>query len=93
MAEYIERERIVMDILGLTIVDPAVAQYADAVLRRLKEIPSADVVPVVHGRWDDSLDGITPFCTVCGCTHRCLIRRPLYCPNCGARMDGEKNEI
>lgn len=48
-----------------------------------------DVAPVVHARWDDSLDGITPFCTACGCTHRCLIRKPLYCPNCGAKMDKE----
>lgn len=36
MAEYIERERIVMAVLGLTIVDPMVAQYADAVLMQIQ---------------------------------------------------------
>lgn len=48
MAEYIERDRLATDILGLTIVDPAVAQYADAVLQRLKDTPAADVVEVVR---------------------------------------------
>lgn len=46
-----------------------------------------DWEPVKHGRWDDSLDGITPYCTVCGQTHRCFNRIPSYCPNCGAKMD------
>ena len=55
-------------------------------------IPTADVAPVVHGRWDDSFDGITPVCSVCGRTHKCFNRTPNYCPNCGAKMDGNKVE-
>lgn len=55
----------------------------------ISDVDDADVEPVVHGKWDDSLDGITPYCSVCGCTHKCLIRTPLYCPNCGAKMDKE----
>lgn len=47
---------------------------------------------VRHGRWDDSADGITPYCTVCGRTHRCFNRTPNFCPNCGARMDQEVQE-
>ena len=62
----------------------------ESAYEEIQAIPAADVAPVVHARWDDSLDGITPFCTACGCTHRCLIRRPLYCPNCGAKMDKEE---
>lgn len=50
--------------------------------------PIIDAQPVRHGRWDDSADGITPICTVCGRTHRCFNRTPNFCPNCGARMDG-----
>lgn len=49
----------------------------------------ADVAPVVHGKWDDRLDGITPYCSVCGRTHSCMRRTPAYCPNCGAKMDGD----
>lgn len=48
MAEYIERERLTVGVLGLTIVDPMVAQYADAVLLQIQQVPAADVVPVVR---------------------------------------------
>ena len=51
------------------------------------ECKVVDAEPVKHGRWDDSLDGITPYCTVCGRTHSCFKRTPSYCPNCGAKMD------
>lgn len=48
MPKYIERERLSMNILGLTVVDPSVAQYAEAVLQCIKDAPAADVVPVVR---------------------------------------------
>ena len=51
MAEYIEREKIVFGVLGLTIIDPAVAAYANAVLHQIQSVPSADVAQVRHGRW------------------------------------------
>ena len=64
-----------------------------AVARKaIDALPAADVAEVRHGYWDDSLDGLTPYCSVCRCTHRCLIRRPIYCPNCGARMDKEAEQ-
>lgn len=46
--------------------------------------------PVVHAHWNDSSDGITPYCSACGMSHRGLIRTPDYCPNCGAKMDEEE---
>ena len=62
--------------------------------------PSADVTPVRHGRWETMhyvggiLDG-TNFdkCSVCG-YKRIFEDEKLktafkYCPNCGAKMDGE----
>lgn len=58
----------------------------------LVNFPAADVEPVRHGYWDDSFDGITPYCSVCRMSHRCLMRTPDYCPNCGAKMDGENSE-
>lgn len=54
----------------------------------IEKLPAADVATVRHGRWNDSLARITPYCSVCGHSHRCLIRTPNYCPNCGAKMDG-----
>ena len=103
MAEYIEREAVVMGVLGLTIVDPMVAQYADAVLRQIQQATAADVVPVVHGRWIEkerwSMGKWHKWleCSRCGHQDHNLdmyedmpFTSPSnYCPNCGARMDGE----
>lgn len=52
--------------------------------------PKVDAVPVRHGRWNTSLDGITPFCTACCMKHKMTncMKIPNYCPNCGAKMDG-----
>lgn len=50
------------------------------------------VTPVVHGYWDDSFDGITPFCSACHMSHRGFDRTPNYCPNCGAKMDLEETK-
>lgn len=56
------------------------------------DCPMPDVVKVKHGYWDDGLDGITPYCSVCGHSHGCIKRTPNYCPNCGAKMDGGEND-
>ena len=61
---------------------------------------SADVAPVVHGRWDDSgrytfPNGATAVrCTICGCAlneSEYHLYDWNYCPICGAKMD-ECNE-
>lgn len=54
--------------------------------------PTIDAAPVVHGYWDDSFDGITPFCSACHMSHRGFDRTPNYCPHCGAQMDLEKTK-
>ena len=78
--EYIEREAALMKLMQ----DGCSAKN----LQSISDIPGADVAPVVHGKWDDSLDGITPYCSICGRSHKLMVRTPNYCPNCGARMDG-----
>ena len=69
-------------------LDPS--QYIEA-------LPAADVVPVVHGRWDDSgrytfPGGSTAVrCTNCGCAlteSEYRLNNWNYCPVCGAKMDG-----
>ena len=55
-------------------------------IQLIADTPSVD--PVRHGYWDDSMDGITPHCSVCGHSHRLMRRILPYCPNCGAKMDG-----
>lgn len=92
MKEYVERAMafaVLVDFPG----ELSPENIGLAVARKaIDALPAADVAEVRHGYWDDSLDGLTPYCSVCRCTHRCLIRRPIYCPNCGARMDKEAEQ-
>lgn len=59
---------------------------------------SADVAPVVHGRWilEREPNG-KPYCfhcSVCDSYYHYIgiVTASDYCPNCGAKMDGDKNE-
>ena len=62
-----------------------------AAIKELEAFPTADVQPVAHSKWEISSDGYYPYCKMCNA-------RPEngkitnYCPNCGARMDGNKVE-
>ena len=89
MAEYIEREALTL--LAYKSGDyghPAVVDLED-----IADVPAADVVPVVHGRWEEADDGDGAVCSVCGedfCNVYLEVERFKYCPNCGAHMkDGE----
>lgn len=88
MKEYIERSAAMESILGLTIADPAVAQYADAVCYHLQNLPTANVVEVRHGRW--SSNGIALVCSECGRAFGIVEMFAHYCPWCGSRMDKEE---
>lgn len=54
----------------------------------IDSIPSADVAPVRHGRWEADMGGV--WCSVCG---EYSEGEWDYCPYCGARMDGGNDEI
>ena len=83
MAEYIEIP-FSGRLRGVTYED---GKVADVHIMDTDEVVKV-FVPVRHGRWNDSLARITPYCSACGHSHRCLIRTPNYCPHCGAKMDG-----
>lgn len=51
-------------------------------------VPAADVAPVVHGRWIP-VDGGQHKCSRCHTVRKTDVARDHYCPNCGAKMDGE----
>lgn len=55
----------------------------DEIIDALENIPSADVAPVVHGKWIKGPS--TPYCSECFV--ECRDETP-FCPNCGAKMDG-----
>ena len=85
MAEYIERDE------ALNAIERS--YWTEGAYERVERLPAADVVPVVHGRWifkRGCYEADECSCTLCGqllTTH--AKERANYCPNCGARMDGE----
>lgn len=87
MAEYIEREAA-EDAVGeahLKGLNP---------LWELRDVPAADVAPVVHGRWEYDLPTINTYgqlrCSICNwwTLDPSVDRSYSYCPNCGAKMGG-----
>ena len=71
-----------------------VVQY-HTVKEMVNSSPTVDAVEVVHGRWDEVTDqdeivGEMDFykCSVCG---KLRWFETNYCPNCGAKMDGDGN--
>ena len=67
--------------------------------RMLRELPAVDAAPVVHGRWKSvkaNASNNYPFwdskCSVCGYTTAMTQTGWLYCPHCGAKMDGDDGE-
>lgn len=82
MAEYIKRTE------ALEITTRTCGDYA-AAWSEIRELPAADVAPVVHGRKIEDGDiGCFWLCSLCG---ECLPYGANYCPNCGAKMDGGDN--
>lgn len=106
MKEYIERDTLITTfnntdwysinkkgklILGASDEDTALFKASD-VFRTLREVPTA---PVVHGAWSLESDEEMPdfmfklvICSACGEKANHTYN---YCPNCGAKMDGGRN--
>lgn len=102
MAEYIERGALMQFPIRRDHYDRENGNEhfingIETVLEYAENLPAADVVPVVHGQWDDSgrytfPGGSTAVrCTECGCAltvSEFRLNNWNYCPVCGAKMDG-----
>ena len=55
---------------------------------KIKALPSADVVQVVHGHWID-VGSLSCRCDQCGCKSN---KETRFCPNCGSKMDAQGEE-
>lgn len=90
MVEYIEREAAMQAFLA----EKPDAHYPGWYAGLLEELPAADVAPVVHARWRQTSKGAV-HCSNCGTVcgigaHIDEVTEGLnFCPNCGARMDGD----
>ena len=51
---------------------------------------ATDTEEVVHGRWKRTPVSSRLYCSICDKIPLCQVDTP-YCPNCGARMDGNGN--
>nr|DAF04298.1 MAG TPA: TFIIB zinc-binding [Caudoviricetes sp.] len=64
-----------------------------------KDTPTADVAPVVHGRWilerDPAGKPVCYHCSACDSdgSHTSIRIAYKYCPNCGAKMDGGDTDV
>lgn len=102
MAEYIDREAA-LEVCEteyqerLRMLDYCGDTVAWNIGHAIKAIPTADVAPVVHGRWEYDLPTINTYgqlrCSICNwwTLDPSVDRSYSYCPNCGAKMDGDGN--
>lgn len=108
MAEYIEREALLLHIKGLptwwadaggvygrSMKYPEGMFDCEDVVNSIENAPSVEVAPVVHGRWVEKEKytfGIMYDCSLC--ENRILDNGHTwnYCPNCGADMRGINDE-
>ena len=57
---------------------------------KVANAPTVDAVEVVHGRWDKyARYTICSVCDIGFCYYKNETDRFRYCPNCGAKMDGD----
>ena len=98
MAAYIDREATVESLNALKpfLRDKGQVQLLRRVMNHISKIPAADVKPVVHGRWvliERTIGMKTYRCSECKdedfWNTRFVFGYENYCPNCGARMDGD----
>ena len=56
----------------------------------IEDTPTADVQPVAHAEWV-CLEAEIGFYSCSKCGHNVLRATSNFCPDCGARMDGDNN--
>ena len=98
MADYIERKAAVKIAEKYGLANGSVlgrhTGLADCIASEIASLPVADVAPVVHGRWEQDAYGdwyytnCDEVVAICESGRERTYRKP-YCPNCGAKMDGD----
>ena len=105
MAEYIEREALIAHIkdvptwlihgaddngmYGIPTKYPDGMFDAADVVSSIENAPAADVAPVVHAKWEFDKLWYHLNCSNCRGFVQGNCDDYKFCPNCGARMDGE----
>lgn len=91
MDDYIKREQA----LKLIESGGTWGWSKNALYDEMKNLPAADVAPVVHAKWERLNNTQKHYCPECGMDfdlYACIRKLFNYCPNCGAKMDLEDDE-
>ena len=105
MAKYIDADYILKVLAGFNDREngnPHFFNGIDTAKEIVENAPTADVVEVKHGEWapivkqDNYLD--PPYCDIIKCSEceeeaDVSFHDAKYCYNCGAKMDGKKNDF
>ena len=98
MIDYIRREDAIdaFNRIKNTLKNPETAHYDTMMFYEiedvLEDVEPADVVQVVHARWEN-YSPITIKCSHCGhVIHDWRYSECKYCPNCGAKRDARGEE-
>lgn len=86
MSEYITKEQVIEWFRPYGHTDEGVPYYV--LVTDIREMKSADVAPVRHGRWIASHDEFCA-CSICKYPVYAGWNQTNYCPNCGAKMEQE----
>jgi hypothetical protein len=108
MAEYIERQELLKDITESVVFtvrgesSSLEIRGANKIIDRIKSAPTADVVKVKHGYWEEYWDDdyMESFHRCSECKNDAPAKRDTYCdqvltnycPICGAKMDLKEGE-
>lgn len=105
MSDYIDRVALGIGLCDRDVFEnKGYADGWNAAVKILKEAPVADVQDIKHGKWiktQEPLGWCDVDCAECSVCHESWIIDEdssigdyecmwHYCPNCGAKMDGEK---
>lgn len=92
MAEYIEKGQVIEWFRPYGHTDKGIPYFG--LVTDIREMKAADVAPVRHGRWLTNSDRPdTLICSMCKCGFDMWKHDPHnYCPNCGAKMEGDSDE-
>lgn len=92
MAEYIDKNATVGILYAMSRSTDCecIKKRLEKAAKRVSAIPTADVAPVVYGRWVTHYRSGTPAAEgyVSTCCDMWNKRKAPYCTHCGAKMDG-----
>lgn len=89
MPKYIDADALVAKFHKMGLGENSLIEklFADGVYAVIDTFPTADVYPVVHGRWILCDTRLLPFYKCSECKNISFYYA--FCPHCGAKMDGK----